>query len=173
MAKQKQKNARKHLRVQCGNCGNTQDSLRVQCSSCKADLHPDVSSQDLARIKGDVEALEEALVAAENPGANPYGPVDTAYQQLKALDLHPDYPGLQAYLAAVRQKLLPFKIALLQRTLKANLVFLVVLTMFPIVPLLVGWPPLLSGLMTLPVLVWGGISVKAYLDLQKAQRQRE
>lgn len=173
MAKQKQKQARKFLRVACTSCGNTQDSLRIQCSSCKADLHPDVESRDLSRISGEVEGLDAALLDAQNPQGNPYGPVDQAYLLLKSLDKYPDFPGMKEYLLEVRRQLLPFKIAVLQRTFKANLVFLAILLVFPLVPLLFGWPLLVSGLMLLPAIAWGGISLKAWSDYKKALSQQE
>ena len=173
MAKGKQKSLRKHFLMHCGACNTQQSALREECTKCGEGLHADLESEEVEYVVEKVGGMEKAMQAVANPDkGNPYGPVDDAYRRLKGLARFESFPGMKNFLEDVRSRLLPYKIAILKRTFKANIVFLIVLALFPLVPLLVGWPLLVSGLLFLPVLAWGGITFKAWRDYQRALSQQ-
>lgn len=171
MAKdKKQKNARKSLRMNCPQCGASQDSTRVQCGSCNKDLHPDLDSETLAKVGGDVAAWEEAFKMVQDPDkATPYQPIDQAVAIMKRLSHHRGFPGMAPFLKEAGLQLLPYEVALMKRTLNANLVLLGILIMFATLPLMIGWPLIIVGLMLLPVVGWGTITFKAYRQYSSAK----
>lgn len=158
--------------MRCPNCNAKQDSLGANCTECKAELHPEVKPEWLMAANVEVNATEEAMKIVRNPPAkgSPYAPLDTAYRCLKGLDAYLEFQGMEAYIAGIRAELLPHRVALLKRTYNANLVFMVVLVLFPLVPLLFGWPLMVTGLLGLPVIAWGFIVFKARRDYTRAQR---
>jgi|GEM_PF-3051658 len=173
MAKdKKQKNARKFLRMNCPNCGASQDSSRVQCGSCNHDLHPDLDSETIAKVGGEVAAWEEAFKLVQDPGkANPYQPIDRAVAIMRRLSHHRDFPGMGDFLKEAGRQLLPYEVQLMKRTLNANLVLLGILLMFATLPLMIGWPPIVAGLMLLPVVGWGTITFKAFRQYSSAKKK--
>ena len=173
MSKKKQKSLRKHFLMHCSACNTQQSSLREQCSHCGAQLHADLEPEEVQETIEKVEAMEAAMKRVANPDkGNPYGPVDEGFKRLKSLQRHAGFPGMQNFLDDVRSRLLPFKVAILKRTFKANVVFLVILALFPVLPLALGWAPMVVGLLTLPVLAWGGITFKAWRDYKRALAQQ-
>jgi len=170
--KGKKKN-RKLLEMRCPECNAVQDSLRTDCQKCGAELHPGVTPETMMMAHVEVEAVEEAIRQVKSPPkkGSPYGPMDTAYKCLKGLDTYHHIPGMEAYITAIRGELQPYKVALLKRTYNANLIFMVVLVLFPLVPLLMGWPIMITALMGLPVLAWGAIVLKARRDYTRAYQQ--
>lgn len=173
MAKGKTKSLRKHFLLHCGACNTQQSALRAVCTHCGEALHPDLEPEELEAIVDKVGAMEAAMkVVGEPQKGNPYGPVDDAYKRLKALARYDGFPGMNAFAAEIRARLLPHKVAVLKRTFNANVVFLLVLALFPVLPIIVGWPFMVTGLLCLPVLVWGGITFKAWRDYQRALAQQ-
>ncbi len=164
MAKaKKQDNLRKLLRTGCPKCAAEQDSTRVQCKVCGVDLHPDLDSETLAAVNGDVKAFEEAYKEVLEPGkGNPYHPLDRASNSLKRLYRNRSFPGMEAFLDAAGKLLLPHQLKLLQRTLVANMALLGILILFALLPIMAGWPLMIAGVMGLPVVGWGVIAFKAY-----------
>lgn len=174
MAKAKQKSLRKHFLMHCSACKTQQSSLREQCTKCGERLHADLEPEEVKETVEKVEAMENAMKSVADPDkGNPYGPVDEAYKRLKSLKRHEGFPGMGNFLEEVRGRLLPFKVAILKRTFKANVVFLLVLAFFPILPLALGWPIMVTALLFLPVVAWGGITFKAWRDYKRALAQHE
>lgn len=173
MAKEKkQKNLRKLLRARCPNCSADQDSTRVQCKVCGSDMHPDVDSETLASISGDVKAYEEAFKEVVEPGkGNPYNPIDRALGSLKRLHKNRSFPGMEAFLSAARDQLLPHQLNLLKRTVTANMALLGILMLFALLPILIGWPLMIAGVMALPVVGWGVIAFKAYRQYAEVKKR--
>ena len=171
---EKTENPRLLLRMACPQCKTKQDSLSDTCTNCKEPLHPDHPDAAVLQATIEVAAVEEALKQVHNPPqGSPYGPMDAAYSCLRGLSEFEHIPGMTAFIAANRQELAPYKVAILKRTLTANLYFMGLLLFFALVPLLFGWPLLIVGLMGLPVIAWTFILRKAYLDHQKARLELE
>ena len=174
MAKgKKQKNLRKLLRMHCPSCGAEQESTRVQCKQCGHDLHPDLDSESLAKVNGEVKAYEEAYRDATDPKykGNPYHPMDKAINSLKRLYRFRSFPGMADFIEAAGEQILPFQFQLMKRTLTANMVLLLILSLFALLPILAGWPLIIAGVMALPVVGWGVIAFKAYRQYAEVKRK--
>lgn len=170
------KSRTKLLRVSCGMCKATQDSLSSHCSACKHPLYTNMQPDELAALQEQVTTLEtnlDLLERGERPKNNPYSPYDAAKAALKALQAAAYIPGMPDYLAAARKVMLPAKVAILYSTLKANIIFAFVLLLFALVPAMLRWPAMVTGLMLLPALVWLGIIYKTYVGLQRARAELE
>lgn len=170
------KSRTKLLRVQCGLCKATQDSLNSTCIACQQPLYTNMTAEELEALRSQVTSLEENLdflERGERPKNNPYTPYDGAKTAIQALQKASFIPGMKDYLAATRPLLLPHKVAILYATLKANIVFAFVLLAFALIPALLGWPPMVTGLMLLPALVWLGIIYKTYVGLKRARTELE
>ena len=168
----KQKDPRKYLRMSCPSCGAEQESIRVQCKQCGNDLHPDLDSEILATVRGNVQAFEEAYKEVKDPGkGNPYAPIDKAVNSLKRLYRHRDFPGMAEFIDHAGKLLLPYELKLMQRTLTANMVLLLMLVLFALLPLMAGWPPIIAGVMTLPVIGWGVIAFKAFRQYNAVKKK--
>ena len=166
------KSRKKSFRVDCGSCHATQDSLRFACAQCKQRLYTNVDEAELDLVVANVAQMEAILVELEQPGprkGNPYEPVDKAWEFYRALRKFHFLPGMPAYLDNVLEALLPFKLKLLQRTVKANWMFLIVLVEFPIVAALFKMPLMIVGLLALPAVVWLMVALKAGNDLKKTK----
>ncbi len=168
----KQDNPRKLLRTWCPDCSAEQDSIRVKCKVCNTDLHPGVDSETLASIQTDVRAYEEAYKAVLEPNkGNPYHPLDRALSSLSSLYKNRSFPGMQAFLDGAGKQLLPHRLQLLKRTLVANVALLGILILFALLPVLIGWPLMISGVMALPVVGWGVIAFKAYRQYAEVKKK--
>jgi hypothetical protein len=170
------KSRTKFLRVQCGLCQATQDSLNSRCIACQQPLYTNMSPEELEALRGQMTVLEDNLdflERGERPKGSPYSPYDTAKAALQALQKSSFIPGMQDYLAATRPLLLPHKVAILYSTLKANIIFAFVLLGFALIPALLGWPMMVTGLMLLPALAWLGIIYKTYSSLKRARTELE
>jgi hypothetical protein len=166
------KSRKKSFRVDCGSCHATQDSLRYACAQCKQRLYTNVEQDELEGVVANVAEMEAILSELEKPSpqkGNPYDPVDKAWSVYRGLRRFQFLPGMPAYLDGVLEALLPFKVKLLQRTVKANWMFLVVLVIFPIVAALFGLPMMIVGLLALPPFGWLWVALKAGNDLKKTK----
>lgn len=166
------KNRKKSFRVDCMNCHSTQDSLRYACAQCRQKLYTNMDQEELDGIVEKVNEMEGILTEIEQPGprkGNPYTPVDKAWAVYRALRGFHYLPGMPAYLDQVLEMLLPFKLSLLRRTVKANWMFLGILAAFPIVSLLMGVHLMVIGLLAMPALVWLIVALKAANDLKKTK----
>lgn len=146
--------------------------MQAACPHCGNAFFKEDSLEILASVEADVDELEDLLKLLEDPADtkdNPYAPVDQAFKLLRKLRSHLQIPGMEAYIAASRGVLLPYKVRLLRSTYKANVILLFVLMAFPILPLLLGWSMTVVGLMGLPVLAWSLITYRARRDLQHAE----
>ncbi len=166
------RNRKKAFRVDCVNCHCTQDSLRIACNQCHRALYSNMEEQEMQLITEKVEAMETALTLIEAPAADkatPYQPIDNAWDAYKALKGYTFLPGMTAYLDRVLEVLLPIKVRLMERTLKANWAFLFVLAAFPIITLLFKLHWSISILLLLPAAVWLLVTLKAAKDLQRTR----
>ncbi|MEM7040989.1 MAG: hypothetical protein AAF570_28755, partial [Bacteroidota bacterium] len=111
------------------------------------------------------------LQSATLRDGNPYTRVDRCFKLIKILRAFDHIPGMHEFLSKHREKLIPYKVNVLRSTVKANFVFMGLLLVFPLVPLLVGWPPIIPLLMLLPTTVWGIVTFKARRDLIKAEAE--
>jgi hypothetical protein len=155
-------------------CKSTQDSLNVSCSHCGNALYTNMEATELAHVKSQVQDLEDRLrkiELGEKGKANPYEHHDAARQLVKTLKGVAYLPGMPAYLAAVRQVMLPYQVRLLENTMRANLVFCAILAGFALLPMALGWPFSVTGLMLMPALVWVGVTLRAYTTLRKARAE--
>jgi hypothetical protein len=172
----KPKNRRKLLRTQCKDCHQVEDSLQASCSKCgNAFFTPD-SLDLLSELNTDVDALEALLTGLENPDVkhkNPFTPVDESFKLIRKLRSNLQIPGMQEYLEQARGVLLPYKVAVLDRARRANILVLVMLCTFPVIPLLLGWAPEVVALLALPAAVWGYLLWRSGKDLQKAKSDLE
>jgi hypothetical protein len=170
------KSRTKLLRVPCGMCKATQDSLSSHCSACRNPLYTNMQPEELEVLRQHVATLEtnlDFLERGERPKNSPYAPYDAAKAATQALQAASYIPGMKDYLAATRRVMLPSKVAILYSTLKANIIFAFVLLAFALIPALLGWPAMVTGLMLLPALVWLGIIYKTYVGLQRARAELE
>lgn len=169
----KPKNRRKLLRTKCLNCHQVEDSLQENCSKCGNAFFTEESLELLDELKTDVDALEVLLASLEDPNVkhqNPYTPVDESFKLIRKLRANQQIPGLADYLVAARSVLLPYKVAVLRKTFRANSLVLMMLCIFPLVPLFLGWAPIVPLLLALPVLVWGYLLYRTRNDLLKAEQ---
>ena len=168
---EKKKNRRKILQTRCGACNTTQDPFRLNCKKCKADL-PD--GEEAMRYKEDIDEIEQTIKNLEAPGrkfGNPYVPVDRVKVLAKELSGVGGKWGLGAYSKAAMEGVKPHEMALHRSTLKANLILLMILSLIPVMPLALGWSPMVTLLMLLPAALWAGVTLKAFLTLRKAGRR--
>jgi len=131
-----------------------------------------MEEQEMLLIAEKVDAMEAALALIEAPvadKANPYQPIDNAWAAYKALKGYTFLPGMVAYLDRVLEVLLPIKVRLMERTLKANWAFMFVLTAFPVITLLFKLHWSIGILLLLPALVWLLVTLKAAKDLQRTR----
>lgn len=169
----KPKNRRKLLRTKCLNCHQVEDSLQIKCSKCDNAFFTDESLDLLDELKTDVDALEILLASLEDPKVkhqNPYTPVDESFKLIRKLRSNSQIPGMSDYLVAARAVLLPYKVGVLRKTLRANTLVLIMLCLFPLVPLFLGWAPMVPLLLALPVLVWSYLLWRTRNDLLKAEQ---
>ncbi|MFN8397417.1 MAG: hypothetical protein U0176_22530 [Bacteroidia bacterium] len=168
------KNRKKYFRVHCANCHATVDSLLYTCPQCRNRLYTNMEEGELQLIEEKVAEMEEHLVALEGPPpskqkpgeSNPYQPLDQAWAVYRSLRTHSYLPGMTAYLDRVLEALLPFKLRLQERTLRANWVFLIILVAFPVLTLAIGMKPMIVGLLALPAIVWAIVTFRAARDLR-------
>ena len=123
-------------------------------------------------IAEQVAAMELALAEIDAPlqdKGNPYAPVDRAWASYKDLKGLTYIPGMIQYLDRVLEVLLPIKLRLLQRTVKANWIFLTVLLAFPLVTLLFGMHFSITTMLFLPAIAWTWITYKARQDMQRTR----
>jgi hypothetical protein len=168
------KNRTKVLRVACGMCKATQDSLNAKCTQCGHPLYSNMDEPELQQIRAWVNAAEEGLQKIENEEktkSNPYLHYDAVREALRELRAHAYLPGMTEYLAAARKVLLPYQVRLMENTTKANIVFCVVLTLFAAIPILLGWPSIVSTLMLMPALVWLGLTLRTVGKLKKTKAE--
>lgn len=166
------KNRKKWFRVDCGHCHATQNSLLFACGHCKQRLYTNMEADELGAIGSKVDGMEMLLEAVEHPASrkgSPYQPLDQAWETYRALRTHAYLPGMTAYLDSVLAVLLPIKLRLLQRTVKANWVFFGVLVAFPLVAGVFGMGLMMVGLLALPAVAWMWVAFKAVGDLKKAK----
>jgi hypothetical protein len=166
------KNRKKAFRVDCANCHATQDSLQFSCSQCRKPLYANMEEGEMKTIAEQVASMEAALADIEAPKqdkGNPYAPVDQAWASYKALKGYTYLPGMTPYLDRVLEVLLPIKLRLLQRTMKANWIFLAVLLAFPLVTALFGMHFSITGLLLLPAVAWTWIALKATQDMRRTR----
>lgn len=170
------KNRKKSFRVDCINCHSTQDSLLFSCTQCKQRLYTNMEAEELSLIAQQVDEMEGILAEIENPKdkkGNPYQPVDRAWAAYRTLRASAFMPGMPAYLDRVLEVLLPTKVRLLQRTLKANWIFLGILSVFPIVTLLFRFHAAIVATLAVPALVWLVVTLKAANDLKRTKARLE
>jgi hypothetical protein len=169
----------KLLRVACGNCNSTQDSVVYACTNCGKRMYSNVEETEIADIVAHVEEQEALLTAMETPLSkkdakdpkknNPYAGMDRAFVVYRALRKYSYMPGMKDYLDRVLEVLIPLRITVLERTVKANKVFALVLVAFPIVALILGMHWMVAVFLFLPAVAWVFITIKATKDLQKAR----
>lgn len=166
------KNRKKAFRVHCANCHATQDSLRFACSQCNHRLYANMEADEMKAICDQVEAMEQSLDGIEGTTkqkAKPYEGMDQAWVTYRALRQFHYLPGMTAYLDRILEVLLPIKLRLMQRTVKANWIFMGVMVTFPLVTLIFGLHPMVTGLLALPAVVWLLVTFKAIGDLRKTK----
>jgi hypothetical protein len=166
------KNRKKAFRVDCANCHATQDSLQFACNQCRKPLYANMEADEMSAIAEHVASMELALTQIESPiqdKSKPYAAVDEAWATYKGLGKYAYLPGMKAYLDRVLEVLLPIKLRLLQRTAKANWIFLAVLLAFPMVTALFRMPFSISGLLLLPAVAWTWIAFKASQDVKRTR----
>jgi hypothetical protein len=166
------KNRKKAFRVDCINCHSTQDALHYTCSQCRNRLYTNMEEAEMQSISAKVDAMEQTLIDLDLPPAkkgNPFEPVDKAWLAYKELRTYAYIPGMTAYLDRVLEALLPIKIALLQRNMKANWMFLALLVGFPLVTLAFGMNWTVTVLLLLPAAVWLFVTYKAVKDLKRTR----
>jgi RNA polymerase subunit RPABC4/transcription elongation factor Spt4 len=169
----KPKNRRKLLRTKCLKCHQVEDSLQVNCSNCGNAFFTEDSMDLLNDLQSDVSELEILLASLEDPDVkhqNPYTPVDNSFRLIRKLRSNQQIPGMSDYLVAAREVLLPYKVGVLRKTLRANSLVLVMLCLFPIVPLFLGWALMVPLLLALPPLVWAYLLWRTRNDLLKAEQ---
>jgi hypothetical protein len=168
------KNRIKAFRVDCVNCHSTQDALRFACSACQQRLYTNMEEAELQAVGAQVAAMEQALAQVEAPQpakGSPYAPIDSAWAAYKALRGYTYIPGMVHYLDRVLEVLLPIKVRLLERTLKANWVFLVVLVAFPLVTLVFRMHWTMPIMLLLPAIVWLLVTLKARSELVRTRKR--
>lgn len=168
------KNRTKFLRVQCGMCKATQDSLNAQCTACANPLYTNVTPEELTAIRDQVQATEQLIEQLEQgttPKDSPYTPLDKLQTHYKNLKAYHYIPGMTDYIGTVRQVLLPYKVRIMQTTLKANIIFGFALLGFALIPFALGWPTTISLLMLLPAIVWLFLIYRAMTALKKARAE--
>jgi hypothetical protein len=130
-----------------------------------------MTEEELIPVRDAIDSLELVLNRIEqgqSPRQDPYSDHDLALKQIRDLKRHQFIPGMSAYLAACKKVLLPFRIGLMEKTLRANLVFCLVLLGFAAAPMLLKWPSSVTFLMCLPAAVWIFVTLKAYAGLRAA-----
>jgi hypothetical protein len=168
------KSRRKLLRVDCLKCGSTQDALRSHCGACGNLIYANLSEEELGEVNASVDALEELLGQIEAPKekhANPYIPMDKAFQHYKTLRKFEYIPAMSRYLEKVLEVLIPLRIKVLEKTTKANLLFAIFLFSLPAICILFKVKLFVVVFMLLPAVAWLFVTYKAKRDLDKA-RQR-
>lgn len=172
------KNPRKAFRVACVNCHTTQDSLRHACTACAKPLYSNMTAEEMAEVLAKVDQMEAFMAAFEGKAAvaegdkkksNPYTPMDKAWEGYRALRGYTYIPGMVPYLDSILLQLLRLKVPLMERTVKANSIFLVVMLAFPLVTLIFGLHWTVSVLLLLPAVMWLFITLKARKDLQRTR----
>lgn len=166
------KNRIKAFRVGCGTCHATQDALRYACVQCGSRLYANMEEAEMQDIAQKVGAMEAALTMIEAPTpakGNPYNPIDKAWECYQALKGYTYLPGMIAYLDRVLEVLLPIKVRLMERTLKANWMFLGVMGLFPLVTLLFRMHWTIAVLLLFPAIMWLLVTLKAKRDLERTR----
>lgn len=166
------KSRRKLLRVDCLKCGSTQDALRLHCAACGNLVYANLSEDELLEVNADVDALEALLSEIEAPKekhANPYVPMDKAFQHYKRLRKFEFIPAMSKYLEKVLEVLIPLRIKVLEKTMKANLLFAIFLFSLPAICILFKVKLFVVLLMLMPAIAWLFVTLKAKKDLDKAR----
>ena len=166
----KVKNNRKLLRATCSNCGTVHDLFRMQCKNCGSALHAEDLKEDMETVKGHVSELEAILKDLQGrtlKQGNPYEPLDRAREIFNRANRYRDRFDIGDYLDRTKIAFIPFRLQLMRQTFRANLILTLILAALALLPLLLGWSPMVFGLMGLPALVWAGVTVKAWLDISK------
>lgn len=169
MAKKSAPNPHKLIRMPCPSCGKPQDIWRENCSHCKAAILEDGERESL---RDKVDALEEAVKATTfktNQG-NPYKPFDDAFALVKKLEPHANVEGMKPWLQSVKDRLREPHLKLHRATVRANVIAMMAFIVIAVLPQLVGWSPMVSLILALPAAFWLGVTIKAYMDLNKAKR---
>ena len=167
------KNRRKLLRMSCVNCHATQDSLNFECRQCKKPLYSNMAHDEMAIVQKEVAHLEECLLQIEQPQekhANPYPSMDKAFKHYQAIRPFAYLPEMPNYLDRVLEVLIPLRINILKKTLRANLIFSIVLFLFPILAFIFQVHWWLVAILLMPAIVWLFVSLKARSDLQRAEQ---
>jgi hypothetical protein len=168
------KNRKKAFRVDCVNCHATQDSLRLHCGQCHKPLYTNIDASEMEVVTGKVAAMEEALDRLGAPvpeKGSPYDPADRAWATYKSLRTYHYLPGMADYLNLVLEVLLPLKVHLLMRTVRANWIFLAVMLAFPLVTALFRMHFSITVLLLLPAAVWALVALKATKDLNRTRER--
>lgn len=170
------KSRRKILRIACANCHATQDSLHYACKQCDKPLYSNMAQDEMKIVHAEVEHLEECLKEIEKPAekhANPYIPMDKAFKHYQAIRPFAYLPEMPNYLDRVLEVLIPLKITVLRKTVRANLIFAVVLILFPLISFIAGMHWMLGVTLMLPVIVWVFVTLRAINDLRRAEKHFE
>ena len=133
-----------------------------------------MESDELKDITGKVAEMEDLLVALESPKTgkgNPYEPMDRAWAIYRKLRSYSYLPGMPDYLDRILEVLLPIKLHLMKRTVKANWIFLAMLLVFPLVTLIFRMNGIVIGLLVLPALIWFLVTMKAANDLKRTKER--
>ena len=119
--------------------------------------------------------METVLADLESPKkqdkGSPYEPMDKAWAIYRKLRSYSYLPGMPEYLDRVLEVLLPIKLQLMKRTVKANWIFLAMLSVFPLVTLIFRMNGIVIGLLALPAIVWFLVTMKAANDLKRTQQR--
>jgi hypothetical protein len=160
--------------VDCRNCHSTQSSLQFACAQCQQRLYANMEEDELAKIAAMVERMEALLdgwVSPQGTSGSPYEPMDKAWATYRSLKSHHYLPGMPAYLDRTLEILLPVKLHLMKRTVRANWIFLGVMLLFPLVTAITGMGATVTGLLALPAVAWTFVVVKALKDLKRTQQR--
>ena len=167
------KSRRKLLRISCVNCHATQDSLRYVCTQCEKPLYTNMASDEIEIVHSEVELLEECLHEIEQPAekhANPYVPMDKAFKHYQAIRPFAYLPEMPGYLDRVLEVLIPLRIGVLRKTVRANLLLAIILFLFPIGSFALRMHWVLGVILLIPAMVWVFVTVRAMNDLKRAER---
>ena len=132
-----------------------------------------MAADEMEIVHSEVEELEECLIEIEQPAdkhANPYIPMDKAFKHYQAIRPFAYLPEMPNYLDRVLEVLIPLRITVLRKTVRANLLFAVVLFLFPIGSFALGMHWILGGTLLLPAIVWVFVTFKAMNDLKRAEK---
>lgn len=158
------------MRATCSNCSTVQDLFRTKCKNCGTALHEPGDEDDLKTVQDHVSNLESILKDLQGrtlKEGNPYAPLDQAREIFNRANKYRNQFDIGEYLDRTKQAFIPFRLHLMRQTFRANLILTLILAALALLPLLLGWSPMVFALMGLPALVWAGVTIKAWLDISK------